>query len=98
MRPDRRDARADRGDLPDPARLSGPEEGEPRGDEGPGDGRGGDDRPRREGTLAARRPQARPRGGPEGAGGGDPPAGAAPPRNEGEESPGSERGRGAAGA
>src|SRR5436309_485053 len=98
LRPDRRDARADRGGLPDPARLSGPDEGEPRGDERPGDGRGRHDRPRREGTRAAGRPQAHPRDRPEGADERDPPARRPPRRIEGDESPIQKRDRGGDGS
>ncbi len=58
LRPDRRDARADDGDLPNVARLSGPHEGEPRGDERPGHGGVRDDRPRRERARTAGGPPA----------------------------------------
>src|SRR5207249_10839559 len=97
-RPDRRDARADGGDLPLAEGVSGPDEGEPRGDEGPGDGRGGHDRPRREGPRPAGRPQARPRRRPEGAGERDPSARGPPRRTEGDESLVEERDRGGDGS
>src|SRR5438094_467057 len=49
LRPDRRDAGAHDGSLPDPPRVPGPHEGEPRRDQSPGHGGGRDDGARRQG-------------------------------------------------